>query len=251
MNKCIDGLARDGFTVLKGVLPGEILDTLRDSIASTALRHSTAERPLRYVGGLLARNRDIAPYLAHPVVAEICAYLFGPHCRISSVAGVVSEPGVERGDLHADWPHKAGDASCMRGPFADSLVHLVTIWMLTDFTAQNGGTIVRPGSHRPGGDGAGGRDEVHILGRAGDVALLDARTWHAVAPNVSRRPRVAVIVRYAPWWLNLNPLRRGSRDREVIVDRCEGSDPYVVPLSAAQFSTLPAEVQPLLYSMVE
>jgi len=241
MNNSIDDLARDGFTVLKGVLPRETLDTLRNSVAATALRCSSAERPLRYVGGLLGRNQDIAPYLAHPLIAEICAYLFGPHCRISSVAGVVSEPGVERGALHADWPHKAGDASCMRGQFGDSLVHLVTIWMLTDFTALNGGTIVRPGSHRPGDEERGDRDEAHIVGRAGDVALLDARTWHAVAPNVSRHP----------WWLNLNPLRRGSRDREVIVDRCGGNDPHVVPLSAAQFRTLPAEVQPLLYSMVE
>ena len=253
MKRCVNDLRRHGFGVLRDVLPKSDVGLLRDSIAATVRRHSTTALPQQYMGGLLARNQDIAPFLGDPSIAGICAEFFGPHTRISSISGVVSEPGVKRADLHRDWPHKAADETCLAGQFGDALVHLVTFWMLTDFTSENGGTFVKPASHRLtcGEDMPTHIQDAQILGRAGDVGLLDARTWHAVAPNLSDQARVAVIVRYAPWWLNLNPLRRGSRDRELIVDRLGGADPYVVPLTAAQFNTLPKEIQPLLYSAVE
>jgi ectoine hydroxylase-related dioxygenase (phytanoyl-CoA dioxygenase family) len=93
--------------------------------------------------------------------------------------------------------------------------------------------------------------ENQLLGSAGDVGLLDARVWHAIGPNVSQEDRVAVIVRYSPWWLNLNPLRRGTRDRQLIVENRNGRDPYVASLPLAQFNALPSNIQPLVHSMVE
>jgi len=78
------------------------------------------------------------------------------------------------------------------------------------------------------------------------VALMDARVWHAVAPNRSDQERVAVIVRYAPWWLNLAPLRPGTVDREDIVSARDGKDSGVPGLPGDVFERLPAAVQPLL-----
>jgi hypothetical protein len=140
-------------------------------------------------------------------------------------------------------------------------MNLVTIWMLNDFSAENGGTLYLPGSHlrsdspRRGGGPVDPSEllpgERQLLGRAGDVGVFDARTWHAVAPNQTESERVAVIVRYAPWWLNLNPLRPGTRDRFQIVESAGAADIQVEPITPAVYDRLPLELQPLVYHMVE
>ena len=74
--------------------------------------------------------------------------------------------------------------------------------------------------------------------------------WHAVAPNQTDRERVAVLVRYAPWWLNIAPLRPGTIDRQEIVEKQNGKDSQVPPLPRAVFESLPLDVRPLLRYLV-
>ncbi len=81
--------------------------------------------------------------------------------------------------------------------------------------------------------------------------MLDTRLWHAIAPSVTSDDRVAVIVRYAPWWLNLDPLRPGTIDRADIVEANNGVESPVPPLPRDVFDRLPAEVKPLLHYSVE
>ena len=84
------------------------------------------------------------------------------------------------------------------------------------------------------------------MGPAGTVAVLDARLWHAIAPNKTQQERVAVIIRYAPWWLNLDPLRPGTIDRSDIVDAGDGETAHVPVITESIFETLPEELKPLL-----
>ena len=133
-------------------------------------------------------------------------------------------------------------------------MHLTSIWMLTPFTIENGGTYVVPDSHRcPNNPAAGGVPEVHpdspyptktqVTGPAGSVLALDSRIWHAVA---SIEPRVALVVRYAPWWLNLNPARVGSPEYTQMVVETSGKA-YEIPLvKSPVFEQLPESVKPLL-----
>lgn len=89
------------------------------------------------------------------------------------------------------------------------MMHLSTIWMLTPFGTDNGGTFVVPGSHRAGCNPAAGNmttvdqdapypTEMQVTGDAGSVMVYDSRLWHAVAPNRADQPRVALSVRYGP-----------------------------------------------------
>ncbi len=172
---------------------------------------------------------------------EIVEELFGENARISMLTGVINGPGIQRGPVHADWPYNQDQYSRVRAPYPDVIMNLVTMWMLSRYTKANGGTIVVPRSHlhsnapRQRTDldpDSVFEDEIQIEGDPGDVAVFDARTWHSIAPNITEEERVGVIVRYAPWWLNLNPLRPGSRDRSQIVDDPGGSaatDPKVEP----------------------
>ena len=51
--------------------------------------------------------------------------------------GMVNGPGIPRGDLHADWPYNQAGAAKIPAPYPNCLMHIVTMWMLSDFT-ENG-----------------------------------------------------------------------------------------------------------------
>jgi ectoine hydroxylase-related dioxygenase (phytanoyl-CoA dioxygenase family) len=75
-----------------------------------------------------------------------------------------------------------------------------TVWLLDDFTPDNGTLRVVPGSHRwgrlpqqaladPLADHPG---QVLLTGRAGDLMVLNAHLWHAGTANRTSRPRTAL-----------------------------------------------------------
>ena len=261
MNDLQEQLLSRGYCFVEQVVPREQLEPLRSSVARDVWSHSLLERPTGYVPGFLRFNQAIAYYVADRRILGLAESIFGPHVRISMLTGTVNAPGIPRGALHADWPYNQTGAARIPAPYPDVVMHLTTMWMLTDFTEENGATIIVPQSHRrPDHPRKGGTldtdpmsphpDERRLLGKAGTVALMDSRLWHAVAPNVSAEERVAVIVRYAPWWLNLSPLRPGSSDRQQIVESVNGRDSQVPPLLPEVFEALPATAKPLLQHAV-
>ncbi len=189
--------------------------------------------------------------MASKPILDLIEPVFGPHARISMVSGIVNGVGIPRGLLHSDWPYNQKSAAHIPPPYPKAVMHIVTMWMLTDFTAENGGTIVVPGSHWKECHPLEDADkpypgETQLTGKAGTVAAFDARLWHAVAPNVSGADRVAVLVRYAPWWLNLDTLRPGTVDHQEIVAANNGKDSVVPPLSREVFDRLPEPLKPML-----
>ena len=253
-------LERAGFCVMKSIIPAGEIAALRKSVGDCVRQNSSLPPPQGYVTGLLRVNQGIAPYLAAPRLMAVIERLFGEFFRISHVTGAINAPGIPRGSVHADWPFNQEHKARIRAPYPDVLMNMVTMWMLTDYTVENGGTIVIPGSHKRHEAPRKGSaldpmttypGEVQLQGKAGDVGLFDARTWHAIAPNVSREERIGVIVRYTPWWLNLQPGRPGSRDRQQIVEANEGKDSKVEPVPLSIYNQLPESAKPLVYHMVD
>jgi len=248
-----DELLSQGYCVIGNVIPRHALDRVREEVHRDVWAHSVLEHPKGYVPGFLRFNQSLAPYLAKTDVLGFAESLFGPHVRISMFTGSINAPGLPRGPLHSDWPFNQRSRAHIPAPYSDQVLHLVTFWMLTDFTVDNGATIVVPGSHTRDSNPTAGHinpdqpqsDEARLVGSAGSVAVVDARVWHAEAPNQSDQDRVAVIARYAPWWLNLDPLRPGTIDHEDIVERNNGSDSRVPPLPQNVYERLPAATQSL------
>ncbi len=85
----------------------------------------------------------------------------------------------------------------------------------------------------------------------GDVVIYDSRLWHSVAENNSDQPRIAMSVRYAPWWLNLNVQREGHPDHVRIVVETKGKDSVNPTISAEVLDSLPPEARPLFAHWVE
>lgn len=245
-------LLESGFCYIENVIPPSEVDAVRRSVERDVWAHNTLERPTGYVPGFLRYNQAAAPYAASRRMLDFVESLFGPHVRISMFTGIVNGRGIPRGAMHSDWPFNQRSAAHIPAPYPDTLIHIVTMWMLTDFTEENGGTIIVPGSHKrpchPFGEESlrQSAGEIQLTGKAGTVAAFDARLWHSVAENRSDRDRVAVLVRYAPWWLNLDTLRPGTIDHEDIVAANNGKDSVVPALDRAVYDALPESIKPLV-----
>ncbi|MEM7030489.1 MAG: phytanoyl-CoA dioxygenase family protein [Chloroflexota bacterium] len=127
----------------------------------------------------------------HPrVVAAINQVLQGDF-RLSSLNSRFALPGEGLQGLHADWGSgvKPGDYQVCN-----------SIWLLDDFTAENGATRVVPGSHNSGqhpkdvldDPQAPHPDEKLLLAPAGTVVIFNSHTWHGGTLNRSNRARAAI-----------------------------------------------------------
>jgi hypothetical protein len=258
-------LKTDGWCVLEGVIPAAEVESVRRRVEDTVASQrdpgaSAAHRGIGHLPGIVSYDQSFAPYLADPRVMHLVRTLLGEHPRISFTTGTINYPGNERGGWHADWPFNQRNAGHIPAPYPDAVMHLTSLWMLSPFTAENGGTLVVPGSHRspnnPTGDNgvnpmAPYPTELGVTGTAGSVLLLDSRLWHATAPNRAREPRVSVVVRYAPWWINLEILRPGSEERRRLVDETGAPENEVPSVPGQVFAELPSAVKPLLRHWVE
>ena len=146
----------DGFCVLEGVIPAGAVCGVRDSVLATAAARKIADPRSRLdkVPGLINFDQSFAPYLSEPRLLGLCKALLGEHLRVSYTTCMVTHPGNERGSWHADWPFNQQNAGHVQAPYADAVLHLTTIWMLTPFTADTG-TLVVPASHRLGNNPSG------------------------------------------------------------------------------------------------
>lgn len=249
-------MALDGWCVVEDVIPANEVPLVRKSVlaATEAHRNPTAPKHIGHLSGVINYDQSFAPYLVNEQLFGLVEALLG-HCpRVSFTSATTNEPGNARGDWHADWPFNQRKAGCIAAPYPDAVMHLTTIWMLTDFTMETGGTLVVSGSHRMSNNPTGGfgpgllepyPTEVNATGKAGDVLVMDSRLWHATAPNTTSVPRAAIVIRYAPWWLDLSVLMPGSATRERMLAATGREENQVPPMPAKVYKGLPDAIKPL------
>jgi ectoine hydroxylase-related dioxygenase (phytanoyl-CoA dioxygenase family) len=260
----------DGWCVIPEVIPEREVEAVRDMVveeeATASAEHEAFVKEMRAKGhriggqgiglalGLIRVLPDISKYFADETILGAAERMLGKHVRISTVTGLINSPGVKRGYWHSDWPFNQTTASHVPAPYPDAVMHLSSIFMLTEFSKEKGGTLIVPGSHRspnnPSGDNGVDRDapyptEMTVEGGPGDTAFYDSRLWHSVAENPGDTARVAISVRYAPWWLNLNVQRDGHPDREGIVVETNGKDHVNPNVPQEIYDALPDRAKPL------
>lgn len=264
----LEQMRTSGYCILQNVIPPDRCATIRESILETVRqeRHNYANAPAKvgFTPSLINHNQSFVEYLADVELLELIGRLLGEHLRISFTSAIINEPGNARGGWHADWPFNQKNAGHIPVPYPDVVMHITTLWMLSPFEAENGGTLILPGSHRRGtnptaiaaarsgddlSDLPGPHEEVpgetSATGSAGSVLIMDSRLWHATAPNSADEPRVALAVRYAPWWLNLEVLRPESAERKHMCNESGKTENVVPSIAPNVYDRLPANIQPL------
>ena len=250
----------DGWCVVEGIIPTNEVGGVRDSVIETMRKAEEESAPPRRsiseaLGTLINLDQSFASYLADPRILGVAEALWGKHVKITVTTPVVNLPGNRPQGWHSDWPFNQKHAAHIPAPYPDTPLLMTVIFMLVDFTPENGGTKIVPGSHRISDNWTSDfgennlsphPSEMQVTGTAGSVLMFDSRMWHAVRTNDTDQPRAGVTVRYGPWWLNVNPLVPDSPEREYMVDEQGEPEANVVyPMPQAVYDSLQENVKPL------
>ncbi|MCH2662390.1 phytanoyl-CoA dioxygenase family protein [bacterium] len=150
----------------------------------------------QHVRWLVNKGREFERLVAHPRVVPYFEHLLGPDYTLSTLTSNLIYPGA------ADHPFHIDNAlSAMPEPLPSFPMFVNSLWLLDDFTPENGGTRFVPGSHRwlqkppPAGapQALGHPDEVRLRAPAGSVFLFNGATWHATGSNETDEARVCLI----------------------------------------------------------
>ncbi len=126
-----------------------------------------------------------------PHVLAAIAHVLNHDLKLSSLNARAALPGEGLQRLHVDW----------RGAVAPGDYYVCnSIWLLDDFTAENGATRVVPGSHRFGkapqemmnNPMDAHPDEVQLVAPAGTVVIFNSHTWHGGTLNRTAGSRRAL-----------------------------------------------------------
>jgi ectoine hydroxylase-related dioxygenase (phytanoyl-CoA dioxygenase family) len=148
--------------------------------------------------GLLRRSALTADFVLKPVILELVDHVFGAHCdrvQLNLTQAIEIEPGSE-----AQAPHRDQDMWPIHAPGVEYLVNVM--WPFTPYTADNGATIVWPGSNRR-------QDEMLIASHEaiaaemypGDALVFLGSTLHAGGANRTSASRRGMIISYSLGWL--------------------------------------------------
>jgi ectoine hydroxylase-related dioxygenase (phytanoyl-CoA dioxygenase family) len=201
-----DQLDRDGYLILENYMGHQLLSALRERIEQlfvsegerAGAEFKQEEQTLR-LANLVDKGEVFECAIAMPEVLERIAYVLGPRFKLSSLNARSANPhSTWVQPLHADM-----------GAIPDDQGYWVcnTVWMLDDFTEQNGAIRMIPGSHRWGqlpqnalaDPQASHPEERLITGKAGTVVVMNAHMWHGGTANRTAKPRCAMHAFYARW----------------------------------------------------
>lgn len=166
---------------------------------------------------LVNKGKILRDLVTHPVALELVEHVLGKNFLLSTFsANIVKKGGVPE-PLHRDgwWcpvPIREGDTYVKVGdrerytndaapegvimpPCACNM-----IYMLTDFTEENGGTRFVPGSHllpdNPDGSVPYKVPTIAATGKAGSCMFFDGRLWHGTGQNLTDEPRIGLLTFY-------------------------------------------------------
>ena len=180
-------LDRDGYAPLYGVLADEQLTRIRTRIAElTAAEGDQAGREVHQEAG----TDRLADLVNKDPVFEVC---FTDPRVLACIAHVLSDFKLSSLNSRAALPGQGLQALHSEGGPVGLGPYQVcnSIWLLDDFTEDNGATRVVPGSHRltvsvrdaVPDTAAAHPDEVRLTAPAGTVVVFNSHLWHGGTRN--------------------------------------------------------------------
>jgi hypothetical protein len=189
-------LDENGFTILENVIDPAWLDRLRQAFEELVEQEGEKAgveagqmKGVRRLADLVNKGEVFDAVYLQPALLTAVLHIFQRPFKLSSLNGHDPLPNDGLQPLHSD----NGQPTTPEGPFC--IVN--SMWMLDDFTIDNGATRIIPGSHRKLGkidDYIEDRmidhpEQIHLQGSAGSVAVFNGSIWHGSYINRSGRLR--------------------------------------------------------------
>jgi len=213
--KVVACLERDGAVVVTGVIDRGV----RDSILRELAPHLEPVDPDAFINdkyaadgangfypgktkrltALVARSETFRTFVTHPLMLSACDAILKPNClhyQVHATAALKIGPGAREQVLHREEdPYQFFKVPRPR-------MILASMWVITDFTAANGGTKIVPGSHLWPADRTARPDEVVAAAMpAGSVLLWMGGTLHGAGANRTDEWRYGIFLSYSLGWM--------------------------------------------------
>lgn len=234
MQAAIEHLDLYGYCVIEDAIPAEQADhmaatyfQLHTDPANRAWFQNQKDELYQTLFGLLNLDEMCWACAAHPKVLAVVHHFLGANARLGEACSKWVKPSAPAGSVHVDSTH---DLPALL-PAEPWMIN--TMWMITDFSAENGATLVAPFSHRarrrpPKGMDPADKHLMPVTGRRGSVFLWHGGIWHANGANITAdQQRMGLNIAYYPAWWNL--AREGGHQ----------------PVLPEVFDRMPAELQQL------
>jgi hypothetical protein len=192
-------LAEDGYLVLPGFFDSSTCEALIDRCEALwdlegdqAGSEFRAEPGTRRLANLVDKGDIFKTVWANPEILSLVATVLGPEFKLSSLNARSANPYSSTSQpLHADM----GAVFDEKGFWVCN-----TVWLLDDFTPDNGALRAVPGTHKLGrlpqqeltNPADVDPNEILITAPRGTVVVMNAHLWHGGTANRTERHRRAL-----------------------------------------------------------
>ena len=233
MREALEALRYQGYAIVEGVIPAEMLARTRDALyrAQSAIEdeieierlHRAGERGVVRIPFLY--DDVFYEYLTLEPVLQVADAVVGETCILHLMNGFVlppiaTDPAIFQMTFHPDFPR-----------YLNGYVASVNVFVAIDaFTEENGATLLVPGTHQ-----RADRPDIEYMkahavaacASAGSLLLFDSTLWHAAGANISGKDRLAINMQFTKSFFKQQ------------ID-------YVRAIGAEKIATLPPRTQQLL-----
>lgn len=202
ITQVLSSLRRNGYVIIEDVLREWELESLKEEIAPH-LAACEVEDANKFMGNrtkrfgrLMFRLSGSHALAMNSVALEACDHFLLDYASTYQLhfTGVMHVmPGQKAQRIHQDVH-----------PFGNPCPPLIiaSMWAISDFTKENGATIVVPGSHLWDEDREAKEEEKVVAEMsAGSVLLYFANTHHGAGENISEVNRTGLNIQYSVSWL--------------------------------------------------
>lgn len=201
-----DFLDENGYLILGQLLSPQQLDSIRkhlrdlmeaeaeyagsELLDSKHIRHPKEEGVDR-LADLVNKGAEFDIFYTHPRLMAAITQVLGADYKLSALNYRASLKGFGLQKLHVDWHESVA-------PGEYKVCN--SIWLLDDFSKENGATRLVPGTHRSGilpqedleDPYATHPEEILLEASAGTVAIFNSHIWHGGTVNHTDKPRRAI-----------------------------------------------------------
>lgn len=186
-------LMREGYVIIEGLLSADDCQRIKSeglALLGHTGRNSFEGVKTQRVYDVLSKTRTTDRLADHPRILGLMDRLFRPGFLLSQSQIINILPGEAPQGLHTD-------DNFYRLPRPRQALGAATVWAIDEFTAENGATVIVPGSHAWGDDRMARREEaVPAVMPEGSVVFFLGTTWHGGGQNTTNAPRFAVTHQY-------------------------------------------------------
>lgn len=204
-------LDEKGFVIFPNLIDSEWLKQLQDTFDKLLKEEGDGagtevhqEKGAPRLSDLMNKGKVFDGTYTHPKVLAAVYYIIKGEFKVSAMNGRDVQQGYGLQALHEDWndsfftkeeAQHLKNNGAYREP-SDPFHVAISLWMLDDFSEDNGATRVVPCTHRMKAPQfyledrkADHPDQVLITGVAGTVAVMNSHLWHGGTNNMNGQRR--------------------------------------------------------------